>query len=61
MTSPIVPGTSIRLVSDEELLAMFPDRPVALVGPPENRQFVFLDERPLPKSTDKSLLRNQRL
>lgn len=41
---PTVPGTSIRLVSDDELLAMFPDRPVALVGPPENQRFVFLDE-----------------
>lgn len=44
-TAPTVPGTNIRLVSDEELLAMFPDRPVALVGPPGNRQFVFLDEK----------------
>ena|SRR5688572_6419682 len=42
---PTVPGTSIRLVSDEELLAMFPDRPVALIGPPEERHFVFLDEK----------------
>jgi hypothetical protein len=40
-----IPGTSIQLVSDDELLAMFPDRPVALVGPPGNRQFVFLDEQ----------------
>lgn len=40
-----VPGTSIQVVSDEELLAMFGDRPVAIVGPPENRQFVFLDEQ----------------
>lgn len=39
-----VPGTSIKLVSEEELLALFPDRPVALVGPPEDRRFVFLDE-----------------
>ena len=39
-----VPGTKIRLVGDDELLAMFPDRPVALVGPPEHRQFVFLDD-----------------
>ena len=39
-----VPGTNIRIISDEELLAMFPDRPVALIGPPEDRQFVFLDE-----------------
>lgn len=40
-----VPGTKIRLVGDDELLAMFPDRPVALVGPPEHRHFVFLDEQ----------------
>jgi hypothetical protein len=41
-----IPGTSIRVVNDEELLAMFPNRPVALVGPPERRQFVLLDEKP---------------
>ena len=40
-----VPGTKIRVVGDDELLSMFPDRPVALVGPPEHRQFVFLDEQ----------------
>jgi len=44
-TVETVPGTKIRLVSDEELLAMFPDRPVALVGPPNDRRFVFLDEQ----------------
>jgi hypothetical protein len=47
-----VPGTNIRLVSDEELLAMFPGRPVALVGPPEDRKFVFLDEQRQAKSRD---------
>jgi len=52
MAAPTVPGTSIRLVSDEELLAMFPDRPVALVGPPENRQFVFLDEKRASQAHD---------
>ena len=46
---PTVSGTKIRLVGDEELLAMFPDRPVALLGPPQHRQFVFLDTpRPRP-------------
>lgn len=45
IAAPTVPGTSIRLLSDEELLAMFPDRPVALIGPPDERQFVFLDEK----------------
>ena len=41
---PTVPGTNIRILNDEELLAMFGDRPVALLGPPEERQFVVLDE-----------------
>ncbi len=40
-----IPGTDIRLMSDDELLAMFPGRPVALLGPPEDRRFVFLDEQ----------------
>jgi hypothetical protein len=50
-SAPIVPGTDIRVINDEELLAMFPDRPVALVGPPANRQFVFLDEQRLTKAS----------
>ena len=41
---PTVPGTSIRILNDEELLALFADRPVALMGPPEAREFVVLDE-----------------
>jgi hypothetical protein len=45
-TSPTVPGTTIRILSDEQLLGMFPGRPVALMGPPDHRQLVFLDERP---------------
>ena len=49
-SAPTIPGTDIRVINDEELLAMFPDRPVALVGPPENRQFVFLDEQRHSKS-----------
>ena len=49
---PTVPGTNIRVVSDEELLAMFPDRPVALVGPPGNRQFVFLDQKRTSQTHD---------
>lgn len=33
----------VRLITDDELLARFPDRAVALVGPPDRRRFVFLD------------------
>ena len=40
----VIPGTSIRVLSDEELLAMFKDRPVALVGKPGNQRLLLLDE-----------------
>ena len=53
-TAKTVPGTSIRVINDDELLAMFPGRPVALVGPPQNRQFVLLDEKKLSKPGDKA-------
>ena len=33
----------LRIVTDKELLALFPDRPVALVGPPGRQRLVFLD------------------
>jgi len=52
---PTVPGTNIRLVSDDELLGMFPDRPVALVGPPEKQRFVFLDDVPGAKGGRRGL------
>jgi hypothetical protein len=50
--SKTIPGTSIRVLNDEELLAMFPNRPVALVGGPENRQFVLLDEKRMAKASE---------
>lgn len=43
-TPQTVPGTDIRLISDEELFALFPDRPLALIGPKGAQQLVFLDE-----------------
>jgi hypothetical protein len=39
-----IPGTPIRIISDDELFALFPDRPLALIGPKGNQQLVFLDE-----------------
>ncbi len=42
-TARVVPGTHIRLLTDEELLRMFAGRPVALVGSGDQRQFVVLD------------------
>lgn len=34
---------AVRVLTDEELLSRFPDRAVALVGPPDRQHFVFLD------------------
>jgi hypothetical protein len=40
-----IPGTSIRVISDEELIEFFKDRPVVLVGPPGHQRLVPLDSR----------------
>jgi hypothetical protein len=40
----VVPGTTIRVLSDDELLAFFKGRPVALVGQPGNQRLVLFDE-----------------
>jgi len=37
--------SSIRMITEDELLAQFPGRAVGIVGPPERRQLVFLDRR----------------
>lgn len=44
--SPVGPNTSAgtKIISDEELFALFPGRPLALVGTPGHQQLVFLDE-----------------
>jgi hypothetical protein len=57
----VVPGTHIRLISDEELFAMFPDRPAALIGPDEDRRFVLLDEAAKPASHFHPSAKAQRL
>lgn len=53
-SKPIVPpaqmvktieGTSIGILSDDELLELFKGRPVALVGRPGDQQLLLLDER----------------
>jgi hypothetical protein len=36
-------AAQIRFISDEELLALFPGRAVALIGKPGEQQLVFLD------------------
>ena len=32
----------VKIISDEELFALFPNRPLALVGKPGHQQLVFL-------------------
>ena len=34
----------VKFINDDELLALFPDRPVALIGKPGRQQLVFLDK-----------------
>lgn len=42
--SPAGPAGGVRFISDDELLALFPDRPVALIGKPGKQRLVFLDQ-----------------
>ena len=39
-------GGSVQIINDEQLLALFAGRPLALVGQPGHQQLVFLDEPP---------------
>lgn len=39
--APAVPR--IKMIDDQELLALFPDRSVALVGSPGDQKLIFLD------------------
>ena len=48
--TPISPNKpAVQTINDEQLFALFPDRPMALVGPPGHQQLVFLDQsKPSP-------------
>jgi predicted nucleic acid-binding Zn ribbon protein len=41
--------SKVKIINDDELLALFPNRPVALIGKPGHQQLIFLDE-PNPHS-----------
>lgn len=43
LPSPPPPPKPVHFLTDEELLARFPDRPVALIGSGTKQQLVFLD------------------
>ena len=36
---------AVKFITDEELFALFPNRPLALIGKPGQQQLVFLDQR----------------
>jgi hypothetical protein len=40
------PGSSseVQIINDEQLFALFPNRPMALVGEPGHQELVFLDQ-----------------
>jgi hypothetical protein len=38
-------GSSVKMITDEELFALFPNRSMALVGKPGHQELVFLDQR----------------
>jgi hypothetical protein len=43
--SSVQPRTPpVKLINDDELLALFPDRPVALIGKPGQQRLIFLDQ-----------------
>jgi hypothetical protein len=44
------PEPKIEYITTEQLFAMFPNRPLALIGKPGHRQVVFLDEHPIAVS-----------
>ncbi len=37
------PKLAVKIINDDELFALFPNRPMALVGKPGRQQVVFLD------------------
>ena len=40
---PTQTESSVKFITDEELFALFPGRPLALIGKPGEQQLVFLD------------------
>ncbi len=43
---------AVRFISDEELLALFPGRSLALIGPPGHKELVFLDQTALSDNNE---------
>ena len=43
---PIQAVSKVRLIKDDDLFALFPNRPLAIIGSPGHRKVVFLDQPP---------------
>lgn len=41
---PLVEAGEVKYITEKELFALFPNRPVALIGEPGHQQFLLLDE-----------------
>lgn len=39
------PAPGVKIIDADQLLSLFPDRPVALVGSPGKQRLIFLDEQ----------------
>jgi len=44
--SPAPPANRVKIITNEQLLALFPERPVALIGAPGTQRLMFLDAEP---------------
>jgi hypothetical protein len=43
---PPIPTGKVKYIDQRELFALFPNRPIALIGPPGRQRFILLDELP---------------
>ncbi len=48
--TPTQNAKQVQIINDDELFALFPDRPVALIGPPGRQRLVVLDGSNPPRS-----------
>jgi len=46
---------AVQFINDDELLALFPNRPVALIGEPGKQRLVFLDRQNAPELEEQEL------
>ncbi|HTL16694.1 MAG TPA: hypothetical protein VL793_05620, partial [Patescibacteria group bacterium] len=44
VSSAAAPDREVKIINDQELFALFPNRPIALVGKPGHQRLVFLDQ-----------------